>query len=237
MIKIPAIDLLDNKAVRLQMGDYTKVTVYDDNPVDLAQKFSQAGITHLHIVDLTGAKAEKPQHAKLIRQMKEVSQCTIETGGGIRNLAQAEYYFNEILSDNDLLMIGSLPIVDETEFKKIALRYADRLLITVDVLGREVRVSGWQKSGNIMLDEFLKKLQAYDIDKVLVTQILKDGMLSGPDLELYKEITRDFPALKVTASGGVAYPHDLKALADIPVHAVVVGKAYYEGNISLAALA
>lgn len=236
MIKIPAIDLLDNKAVRLQMGDYTKVTVYDDNPVQLAEKFSDAGIKHLHIVDLTGAKAEKPRHAELIRQMKKNSGCSIETGGGIRSFEQAEFYFNEILDEKDLLMIGSLPIVNEKEFQKIAERYAQNLLLTVDVLGREVRVSGWQKSGNILLSDFLKKLTIYKIDKVLVTQILKDGMLSGPDLELYKELNRDFPYLKVTASGGVAYPTDLLALAEIPVHAVVVGKAYYEGNISLADL-
>lgn len=237
MIIIPALDLIDNCAVRLTQGDYKQKTIYSENPVDLAKSFcSLRNIQRLHLVDLSGAKAGSPRHTRLISQIKKETNCIIEAGGGIRSLENADSFFNEGALDDqkDYLMIGTLPVKNPDEFERILNKYTGRILLTLDVWGEELKISGWQEETGIHLYDFMERMISLGVGDYLITQIKRDGMMNGPDFNLYENVLRRFPGIRLTASGGVSSIDDFKQLNEIPgLYGAILGRAFYENKITL----
>lgn len=235
---IPAIDLLDGKVVRLSQGKYDQVTVYSEDPVAVARDFEKAGAKRLHIVDLSGARKGEPVNHDVIAAIREATDCVIEAGGGIRSKEGFEALMNcGLRPDSDKIMIGSMPIKQPEAFAELAKEYARQILLTVDVWGREIRISGWEEKTSIALHDFLAKMQSLGIRQFLVTQIQKDGMLSGPDWPLYEELTKTHPQAEFIVSGGVASKEDLLRAEKISgVAGVILGRAFYEGKVSLKGL-
>ncbi|MDH4261510.1 MAG: HisA/HisF-related TIM barrel protein [Spirochaetia bacterium] len=232
---IPALDIIENCVVRLTQGDYNQKKIYSDNPVAVARKFKDSGVKRLHLVDLDGAREGKPVHTTLFGEIKKQTQCIIEAGGGIRSLEDFEQYFQCGLNVNeDFIMIGSLPLKEPDEFKKIRNKYLRNILLTVDVWERNVKISGWKVDTNIHIMDYLKDMEKLGIKNILVTQIKRDGMLTGPDIDLYKEISKQFPSFKTIVSGGISNINEASDLNLIPgINGFIVGRAFYENKISL----
>jgi len=232
---IPAMDLLDNRAVRLEQGDYNKVTVYFEDPAALSLEFEKAGIKKIHLVDLSGARKGIPQHLSLFGEIKKKTGLVIEAGGGIRSFQDAERYFeNGLVPGVDQVMIGSLPVKNKTEFGKVVAKYRESILLTVDVWGEDVRISGWAEDTGIDIISFMKQMRDQGIDHFLVTQIKRDGMLNGPDIDLYRKIDQNFRGISVTVSGGVSSMEDITGFPDLDtVSGIIIGKAFYEKKITL----
>lgn len=234
MLIIPAIDILNGQAVRLQQGDFNQATVYHDHPEEVAVAFAQNGVKRIHLVDLSGAKAEKSVALQTFAKIKEATSCVIEAGGGIRTLDEVENFFSHLDDRQDKVMIGSLPFTNEKEFLKICERYANSILLTVDVWQEQIRIKGWQEKTEQNLFLFLQRMMKLGINNFLVTQIKRDGMLSGPDVSLYKKILQEIPSIKLIASGGVSSMKDMEELSQIAgIEGAILGKAYYEKKVSL----
>lgn len=234
MLIIPAMDLIDNQVVRLEQGDYSKVTVYHREPLTLAKQFYEAGISRLHLVDLSGAKAGKPVHTQLFNEIKQATNVVIEAGGGLRSLSQVTNLFtNGLVPKKDFAMIGSLPFLNRAEFNKICDEYPQSILPTIDVWGTEIRIAGWQKDSGTQIFDFINEMLMMGLTEFLVTQIKKDGMMSGPDYQLYQELLKKSPSARFIASGGVSCVDDLKKLRDAGLYAAILGKAFYEGKVTL----
>ncbi len=232
----PAIDILDGKVVRLLKGDYQKVQVYATDPVDIAMQFLASQVKKLHIVDLEGAKKKKPANIELISSIKKKTRLSIQTGGGVRSLEDFQHILDQCLDvEKDSVMIGSLIFKNPKEFEKILALYKKNILLTVDVWDRNVKISGWSEDAKTDIFSFIHKIiSVYGINRFLVTQIQRDGTLEGPDVDLYKEINDQFKGISIIASGGVSCMEDIRSLrGNSALEGVVVGKAYYEGKITL----
>ncbi|MCS6984108.1 MAG: 1-(5-phosphoribosyl)-5-[(5-phosphoribosylamino)methylideneamino] imidazole-4-carboxamide isomerase [Leptospiraceae bacterium] len=237
MLAIISIDLLDHAVVRLAKGNFNQVTVYDKNPLLLARRLAQEGLKRVHVVDLSGARVGSPQHRELIVKIKKETNLSLQVGGGIRSLADVQQYFDAGLKNNeDFVVLGSLPFQDSHTFYKIWQRYPNNIILAVDVWGREIRTEGWEKKASAELFPFLRDMYELGIRHFLVTQIKKDGMLSGPDFSLYGDILEKFTELKLYASGGIRDIEDLKRLKQLGLYGAIIGRAFYEGKISLEAL-
>lgn len=235
MLLIPAIDILNKQVVRLRQGDFQQVQVYSNDPVATAVDFAHSGVKHLHLVDLSGAQQQRSLSLDIFARIKQATSCSIEAGGGIRSLGDAENFFARLDTKTDKIMIGSLPFTDADEFFKIVQKYAASILLTVDVWGEEIRIKGWQEKSSVNLFEFLQNMLSLGIENFLVTQIRLDGMLSGPDIKLYRKILQKFPKIKLTASGGVSDMQDFTELSQLKnIQGAILGKAFYEGKVSLA---
>ena len=232
---IPALDILDSEVVRLYQGDYNQKKVYSSKPVETALRFAEAGVSHLHLVDLSGARSGEIVHHKLFGEIKRATGCSIEVGGGIRSLRDVEKLQEEgIDTPDDQFMIGSLPFKNSNEFKKIQGRLDSRILLTVDVWGREVKISGWQEGTRKLVSPFMNEMKEMGVSNFLVTQIMRDGTMEGPDVELYKELDQFQPDVSVIVSGGFSNLTDLDGLKDIQnLKGIILGKAFYEGVITL----
>jgi len=232
---IPALDLIENQVVRLTQGDYSRKVIYSSDPVKMAREFTSVGCEHLHLVDLGGAQIAKPLHLDLIGKIKKETGCVIEAGGGIRSKQQVDQYFSQALDKaTDFVMIGSLPFKNEVEFNKICDIYLNNILLTVDVWDEEVKISGWLESTNKNIFDFLCEMTQKGINNYLVTQIKKDGMLNGPDFELYQKIVKEFPNINLTASGGVSKLEDFNELKKIKgLYGGILGRAFYEDHVTL----
>jgi phosphoribosylformimino-5-aminoimidazole carboxamide ribotide isomerase len=231
---IPALDIIENCVVRLTQGDYDKKKVYSENPLDMALGFRDAGVKRLHLVDLDGAREGKPVHIALFGEIKKKTGCIIEAGGGIRSIANLEDYFQAGLNVNeDFVMIGSLPFTDPDAFYEIKEKYLRNILLTVDVWDRSVRISGWKVDTNIHISDYLRKMESMGVSNILVTQIKRDGMLTGPDIDLYKEISNNFPSFRIIVSGGISHIGEVPGLKKIAgVNGFIVGRAFYENKIT-----
>ncbi len=228
------MDLLDHQVVRLKQGDYEQVTVYDKNPLESAKKFHAAGFSRLHLVDLTGARQGTPFHGNLFAEIKRTTGMQLEAGGGLRSHAQVRKLFEAGLDKStDYVMIGSLPFLNPGEFAAILAEFRNNILLTVDVWGDEIKIVGWREGSGERLLPFIEKMTAQGLNEFLVTQIQKDGMLTGPDFELYKTLVQTFPAARFIASGGVSSLADLHRLRETGLYGAILGKAYYAGHISL----
>jgi len=231
---IPAIDLSEGKAVRLRQGDFTQKTIYRDDPVALAKEFASVGLKALHIVDLDGARLGTPQHLDLLEKMVAATGMRIDFGGGIRNATQMASIFDAGASQ---ITIGSMAAKDPNRFQACIEEFgAERFILGADARKGMVAVSGWQEATTISLETFIGDYLALGVQDVLCTAIEKDGMLNGPDFNLYQNLMEKFPGIGLIASGGVSNAEDLKRLSSQGVPGVVVGKAFYEGRISLEAL-
>ncbi|WP_305982943.1 1-(5-phosphoribosyl)-5-[(5-phosphoribosylamino)methylideneamino]imidazole-4-carboxamide isomerase [Roseivirga thermotolerans] len=232
---IPAIDVISGKAVRLTKGDYNQKKEYSDSPLEVAQRFEQAGITHLHLVDLDGAKAQKPQNLEVLEVLSSKTRLRVDFGGGVKSSESLEAVLK---AGAQQVTAGSIAAKDpEMVFSWLKHYGAEKVILGADVVDEKIAISGWQEDSGLDLFPFLEQYLAKGVTYCICTDVSKDGMLQGPSIELYKKIIKEFPQLKLIASGGVAELNDLYELREAGLYGAIVGKAYYEGRISLDELA
>ncbi len=235
MIVIPAIDLLDNQAVRLYKGDYSQKTVYSERPWELALGFQKVGAELIHVVDLNGARDSSNINQETIRKIRNLAHnVKIQLGGGIRNLQRLDFY-NTI--GIDFFIIGTAAVLDPEFVESALAKYgSERILVGIDAKDGIVKIKGWEQDTNIHYFDFMKKLQIMGIKKIIFTDIAVDGTLSGPNINSYKQILDNFN-FEVIASGGIATIKDILQLASLktekPLYGAITGKAIYEGKINL----
>lgn len=231
MIIIPAIDIIEGKAVRLTKGDYRQKKVYNEDPLEVARMFEGAGVQRLHLVDLDGAKRKKIINHKVLEEIANKTNLRIDFGGGVQ-------------SDNDIQLAfdcgarqvtgGSVAVRDPALFERWLLKYgAEKIILGADVQHGKIAISGWQENSSWELDAFLLNYLSKSVKYVISTDVSKDGLLEGPAVDLYADIIKKFPDLEVIASGGVSSMDDIHELDKFPLHGVIVGKAIYENRISL----
>jgi len=231
---IPAIDIIDGKCVRLTEGDYTQKTVYNENPLEVAKSFEDAGIKRLHLVDLDGAKAGKVANWKVLESIAKNTQLVIDFGGGIKNESDLKIVFE---SGAALATIGSLAVKEPALFEMWLKQYGEsRFLLGADVKGENIAIGGWLETTNETIIEFIQKYISKGVTQLFCTDISKDGKLEGPSVELYSKIIQQFPELYFIASGGVSSMQDIDELRLIGCSGVIVGKAIYEGRIKISEL-
>jgi phosphoribosylformimino-5-aminoimidazole carboxamide ribotide isomerase len=233
MIIVPAIDLIDGKAVRLTKGDYNQKKIYNENPLAVAREFESAGFTHLHLVDLDGAKSGHIVNHKVLKEITQNTSLKVDFGGGVKTNEDIDLAFECGASQ---ITGGSIAAKNKDLFEKWIRKYGDKIILGADVKDRMIAVNGWLETSDLQLFSFLDEYHSKGIEYVICTDISKDGLLSGSSNELYAEIMREFPKLKLIASGGVTSEEDLKILQDINVYGAIVGKAIYEGRLNLQTL-
>ncbi|MEP1152150.1 MAG: 1-(5-phosphoribosyl)-5-[(5-phosphoribosylamino)methylideneamino]imidazole-4-carboxamide isomerase [Balneola sp.] len=227
---IPAIDLLNGQAVRLHKGKYDEATIYDDKPLNTAQKFKDAGFEHIHIVDLNGAKEGSFVNLPIIKSIISELGISVQTGGGIRTFEDVEDLLNAGLSK---IICSSMAIKNEEDWIKALQEFPEQMILGMDLKDGKIAYSGWLETASEDTFTFLERMIQHGLKEVLCTDISKDGTLSGPNLELYISLKKAFPEISLIASGGVANQQDLIELDEANIDAVVVGKAYYENRITL----
>lgn len=228
---IPAIDIIEGKCVRLTKGDYSQKKIYNEHPLEVARQFEDAGLKRLHLVDLDGAKAGAVKNWKVLESIAGKTSLQIDFGGGIKTEKDLRIVFD---CGSKWATIGSLAVKDENEFTRWLEGFgADKFLLGADVKNEKIAVSGWLETTDIWIYDFIEKYIGKGITQLFCTDVAKDGLLEGPSTELYKNIITKFPALYFIASGGVSSLQDLDALQQAGCRGVIVGKAIYEGRISL----
>ena len=232
---IPAIDIIDGKCVRLSKGDYSQKTIYRDNPVDVASELEQAGIKRLHLVDLDGAKAKQVVNLKVLQEITSRTTLKVDFGGG----GQSNEDLQRVLEAGASQVTGgSIAVKNPELFISWLEQYGpEKIILGADVHDRKVAVSGWQEQSAWDLFDFIDSYVKKNIKYVICTDVSKDGMLQGPAVDLYSEMTTRYPELSIIASGGVSCYQDLELLTRTGVTGVIVGKAIYEGKISMDQLA
>lgn len=228
---IPAIDIIDGKCVRLTQGDYAQKIIYSEDPVEMAKSFEDAGLTHLHLIDLDGAKNGKVTNWKVVENITRNTQLKVDFGGGIKTRDEVSRLLQAgILQVN----LGSIAVREpDTVIAWMEEFGADRIILSADVKNEFISINGWQDNSSINIVTFLRDYVSRGIVNVTCTDISTDGMLTGPNFELYEKLLLTFPQLIVIASGGVSCMEDLTELDRIGVDGVIVGKAIYEGKIRL----
>lgn len=226
---IPAIDLIGGKAVRLQKGDYEKVTVYSEFPEKVAKYFYDCGAKYLHVVDLDGAKSGNADNFETIKKIISAAGLSVEVGGGIRTMDVVKKYA-EIGVDR--IILGTAALNDREFLRNAVAAYGDRITVGVDIKDGMVAIKGWTEVSGVSCEEFCKDLADIGVSTIICTDISKDGMMSGTNLELYKNLNREFP-INIVASGGVSTIEDIKALRNMDMFGAILGKALYTGAIKL----
>ncbi len=235
MLIIPSIDIYENKIVRLTKGSFDNITYYKHLPLSQAKLYESLGFKLIHIVDLEGAKEGKFAALKTIEEIKSETNLQIQFGGGIRDVKTAAEGFS---AGVDFAVIGSLSVKNKEEFELIIKQFsAEKIVCAVDVLDDIVQISGWQEDTEITVYDHIDYCLEQGIEKFLCTDISKDGMLTGANIELYKRISKRFPEIKLIASGGVKDIEDVKKLKVFGIYAAIIGKAIYEEKIDLEELA
>ncbi len=235
MYIIPAIDIIDGKCVRLTQGDYSQMKVYNDDPVEVAIQFEGVGIKHLHLVDLDGAKANHIVNYNVLENICANTALHIDFGGGIKSDEDIRLAFE---CGAKQITAGSIAVKSpETVMRWLQKYGSEKIILGADVKDKIIAVNGWKEDTGINLYEFLEDYTRKGIQYVICTDISKDGLLQGAAVSLYQEISNRFPELKLIASGGVSDADDLKQLSEIGLYGAIVGKAIYEGKISLEQLA
>ena len=231
---IPAIDIIGGKCVRLTKGDYATEKVYNDDPVAVAKEFESYGFKRLHLIDLDGAKSKHVVNLETLRSIAEHTELTIDFGGGIKTDADIEAAFE---AGAKYVTVGSIAVTQPKLFISWLKKYgSDNIILGADVKNGFISINGWKEDSQIKLAEFISSYWDKGVRNILCTEISKDGMLSGPATELYKQIMNLFPLCKLIASGGVSCLEDIKRLNEEGIPQVVFGKAIYEGRISLSEL-
>ena len=228
---IPAIDIIDGKCVRLTQGDYAQKTIYNENPLEVALQFESIGIKRLHLVDLDGAKLGKVVNYKVLEKIASKTKLSIDFGGGIKTDDDIETVFNY---GADLATIGSVAVKNKTLFISWIKKYgSEKIFLGADVKNEKIAIGGWLETTNISIYDFIEENLTEGIKNIFCTDISKDGLLQGPAIDLYKNMLAKFPALNLTASGGVSQISDLEKLKKIGCSGAIVGKAIYEGRITM----
>lgn len=228
---IPAIDIIDGKCVRLSQGDYNAKKVYNEDPLEVAKMFEDAGIRRLHLVDLDGAKAKQIVNTAVLEKIANNTKLTIDFGGGVQSDKDIEIAFN---SGASMVTGGSIAVRDRELFTSWIGKFGnEKIILGADCKDHKIAVSGWQEETSLDILDFIESYKKKGISKVICTDISKDGMLQGPSIDLYKEILSVFPDLYLIASGGVSCFQDILDLEKAGVPAVILGKAIYENKVTL----
>jgi len=228
---IPAIDIIDGKCVRLTKGDFELKKIYNDNPLEVAKSFEGVGIRRLHIVDLDGANWQPLKNIKTLENISNGTSLIIDFGGGIKTAEDAQSVFN---AGATMISVGSLAVKDPVLFFQMINQFgAEKFLPGADVLFKKIKIHGWKEDTGIDLVDFINGIISKGIDQIFCTDISKDGMMEGPSIELYKEILTKFPSLHLIASGGISCSEDLLILEETGCSGAIIGKAIYEGKITL----
>ncbi len=228
---IPAIDIIEGKCVRLSQGDYSRKTVYNEHPLEVAKMFEDVGIKRLHLVDLDGARASHIVNYKVLEQVAQKTNLVIDFGGGLKTDKDLEIAFN---SGAAMITGGSIAVKEPDIFLEWLSRYgSEKIILGADGKDAKIAVSGWEEETNIPVLDFISGYHQKGITKVISTDIGRDGMLTGPAFELYAEILETFPGIEIIASGGISSMDEIIKLAGMNVPGVITGKAVYEGKITL----
>ena len=229
MLIYPAIDLYDKKAVRLYKGDYNNMTVYSDNPCEIAEDFYSQGARYMHVVDLEGAKTGETPNIDVIEKLASYPDMFIEVGGGIRNIDVASRY---IAAGVDRVILGTAALRDRAFLKEAIDKFSDKVAVGVDIKDGYVAVKGWIEKSEVLALDFLRELDTLGVKTVICTDISKDGAMMGTNLSLYRKISEKF-GMQIIASGGVSSIDDVAKLREMDIYGAIIGKAYYTGAISL----
>ena len=228
---IPAIDIIDGKCVRLSQGDYAQKKVYNENPLEVAKSFEGAGIQYLHLVDLDGAKAGKVVNWKVIESIAKHTSLAVDFGGGIKTEQEISALFSSGIKQVNL---GSIAVKNPQLVERWIAAYGTvKIILSADVRNELVSISGWLEDSGLSIIEFIRSYLAKGISYITCTDISTDGMLTGPNLDLYTKILKEFPDLHLIASGGVSNMNDLHQLKSLNLDGAIIGKAIYEGRITL----
>lgn len=228
---IPAIDIIEGKCVRLTRGNYDSKKVYNENPLEVAKRFESIGVEYLHLVDLDGAKANHIVNYKVLEQIASKTSLKIDFGGGLKSDEDLHIAFN---SGAKQITGGSIAVKDANAFEGWIQKYGNsKIILGADCKNDMIAISGWQEESQLQVIPFIKEYQYKGVKYVICTDISKDGMLKGPSFELYKKILSEVKSLKLIASGGITSIADINKLEDLGCEGVIIGKALYEGHISL----
>lgn len=228
---IPAIDLIDGKCVRLSKGDYAQKKIYNEHPLEVAKQFEDHGLQRLHLVDLDGAKKKHVVNWKVLEAIASQTSLIIDFGGGIKSDEDLNIVFN---SGAEMATIGSVAVKNKSLFYAWLEKYGpEKLILGADVNERKIAVSGWLEVTEVDVTDFLEEYLTHGVKHVLCTDISKDGMLEGTSIDLYKELGEQFETMQLIASGGVTHMDELYKLDEMGVAGAIIGKAIYEGKISL----
>ncbi|MFH7001465.1 1-(5-phosphoribosyl)-5-[(5-phosphoribosylamino)methylideneamino]imidazole-4-carboxamide isomerase [Flavobacterium bizetiae] len=228
---IPAIDIIDGKCVRLSKGDYDTKIIYNENPLEVAKSFEGHGIEYLHLVDLDGAKSSKIVNYKILEQIATQTSLKIDFGGGLKSDEDLKIAFE---SGANQITGGSIAVKNRAIFEKWISEYgSDKIILGADAKDEKVSISGWLEDSNEDLIPFIQDYQSKGIQYVICTDIAKDGMLEGPSFDLYEKILKEAIGVKLIASGGISTFDELPKLAELGCEGTIIGKAIYEGRITL----
>ena len=230
MIILPAIDLYDKKAVRLYKGDYSQMTVYSNNPIEIARDFESKGAKYIHMVDLEGAKDGTTPNLEIVEDVAKNTSLFVEIGGGIRSMDTLDRYFNAGVSR---AILGTSAVTDEAFLNEALAKYGEKIAVGADIKDGYVAIKGWITKSEYTTDEFFEKMCALGVKTIICTDISKDGAMMGTNREMYCELSKKY-SINIVASGGVSSIDDISALREMELYGAIIGKAYYIGSIDLA---
>lgn len=229
MLIFPAIDLYEKQAVRLFKGDYNRKTVYSDDPVSVAREFKKSGATHIHLVDLEGAKTGETPNFDVVCAIKRETGLFCEIGGGIRSMEVVEKYISAGL---DRVILGTAAVTNEGFVQKAVEKYGEKIAVGIDIKDGFAAIKGWTESSGIDAFEFCEKMEKIGVRTLICTDISKDGAMVGTNRALYKKLSEKF-SVDIVASGGVSSIDDVKALRKLNIYGAIIGKAYYTKAVDL----
>ena len=231
MILFPAIDLIGGKAVRLIKGDYAQMTVYNDNPVAVAQSFEAAGATHIHVVDLEGARDGTTPNFETVSAIIRNTSLKLEIGGGIRDMQTVEKYLQ---AGAFRVILGTAALTDPEFLRAAVAKYGEKIAVGADLRDGMVATHGWLQTSGVTGAEFIRSMQEIGVRVIICTDISKDGVMGGTNRALYQSLQAEFPQMCFTASGGISDMETVKTLAEMHMYGAILGKALYTGAIDLA---
>lgn len=229
MILFPAIDLFEGKAVRLYKGDYGQMTVYSEHPEEIAADFAACGATHIHLVDLDGARSGETPNLETVLKIRESSGLFCEIGGGIRSMEVVDRYLGAGL---DRVILGTAAVADEGVLRAAVEKYGAKIATGADIRDGYVAVKGWTEQSGVTMDAFFEKMERIGVATVICTDISRDGAMRGTNREMYRTLSQKY-SLQITASGGVSTMEDVRQLREMDLYGAIIGKAYYTGDIDL----
>lgn len=229
MYIFPAIDLYDGKAVRLLRGEYDKMTIYSENPIEIARDFEASGASHIHMVDLEGAKTGETPNLEIVEQVARETSLFVEVGGGIRSMEVIDRYIGAGVGR---VILGTAAVNDEKFLKAAVEKYGEKIAVGADIKDGFVAIKGWTEKSEYSCFDFCKKMQGLGVKTLICTDVSKDGAMQGTNRELYRELSKELD-MQIIASGGVTDISDIKALSEMELYGAIIGKAYYTKAILL----
>ena len=230
MLLFPAIDLFEGKAVRLLRGDYGQMTVYSDHPEEIGADFVRQGATHVHLVDLEGAKSGATPNLETALRIRESTGLFCELGGGIRSMETVKRCLEAGL---DRVILGTAAVSDRAFLLESLAAYGEKIAVGVDIRDGFVAIRGWTETSALPFGDFCREMAEIGVRTLIVTDISRDGAMRGANRELYRRLRAELPALQITASGGVSTLEDIRSLREMGLYGAIIGKAYYTGEVSL----